>query len=159
MLMFPRRIGFTTRLIGVALALLAGVAPLAAGEMAVVTNRVVYPGEVIGAGMLEEVPLVRGNRKLGPIFQEAAKLHGKVARRTILPGRLIPPNSVREAFLVQAGAPVEVTLVEKSLVITATAMALEPGAAGDVVKLRNIDSGRVFSGVVMADGTVRVGAS
>ncbi|WP_244743318.1 flagellar basal body P-ring formation chaperone FlgA [Mesorhizobium sp. L-8-10] len=154
-----RRPGSRTRFIGMALALLAGVEPLRAGELAVVTNRVVYPGETIAAAMLEEVPLVRGNRKLGPIFQQAGQLHGKVARRTILPGRLIPPSSVRDAFLVQAGAPVEVTLVDKNLVITVTAMPLEAGAAGDVVKLRNIDSGRVFSGVVMTDGTVRVGAS
>ncbi len=153
------RPGFRTRSIGVALALIAGVAPLRAGELAVVTNRVVYPGETIEAAMLEEVPLVRGNRNLGPIFQQAAQLHGKVARRTILPGRLIPPNSVRDAFLVQTGAPVEVTLVDKNLVITVTAMPLEAGAVGDTVKLRNIESGRVFSGVVMADGTVRIGAS
>jgi flagella basal body P-ring formation protein FlgA len=36
---------------------------------------------------------------------------------------------------------------------------LEPGSAGDVIKVRNMDSGRVFSGIVMADGTIRVGAS
>ena len=45
------------------------------------------------------------------------------------------------------------------MVISITAVPLEPGAAGDVVKLRNVDSGRIFSGIVMADGTVRVGAS
>lgn len=157
--MIAGRFGLRTRLMSVALMLLAGVSPVFAGEIAVVTNRVVYPGETIEAGMLQEVPLVRGNRKLGPIFQDAGKLHGKVARRTILPGRLIPPNSVRDAFLVQTGAPVEAVLVDKNLVITVTAVSLEPGAAGDVVKLRNVDSGRIFSGVVMADGTVRVGAS
>jgi len=36
---------------------------------------------------------------------------------------------------------------------------LQPGAAGDFVRVRNIDSGKVFSGTVMADGTIRVGAS
>ena len=48
---------------------------------------------------------------------------------------------------------------EGNLVITATAVTLEPGSTGDIVKVRNMDSGRVFSGIVMADGTIRVGAS
>lgn len=147
------------RLAGAALALLAAASPALADEVAVVTNRVVYPGQVIEPAMLEVVPLVRGNRKLGPIFQKPEPLHGKVARRTILPGRLIAPGSVRDAYLVQNGAPVEVVLVDKSLTITTTAVSLESGAAGDTVKLRNVDSGRTFTGVVMADGTVRIGAS
>jgi len=36
---------------------------------------------------------------------------------------------------------------------------LQPGAAGDLVKVRNIDSGKIFSGTVMADGSIRVSAS
>ena len=152
-------IRFRKRLAGAVLALLAGASPALADEVAVVTNRVVYPGQLIEPAMLEVVPLVRGNRRLGPIFQKPEPLHGKVARRTILPGRLIAPSSVRDAYLVQNGAPVEVVLIDKSLTITTTAVSLESGAAGDTVKLRNADSGRTFTGVVMADGTVRVGAS
>ena len=146
-------------LLGAALALLAAVSPAVADEVAVVANRVVYPGQVIEPAMLEVVPLVRGNRKLGPIFQKPEPLHGKVARRTILPGRLIAPGSVRDAYLVQNGASVTVVLIDKNLMINATAVALEAGAAGDTVKLRNTESGRTFTGVVMADGSVRVGAS
>lgn len=152
-------IRFRKRLAGAALALLACASPALADEVAVVTNRVVYPGQVIEPAMLEVVPLVRGNRKLGPIFQKPEPLHGKVARRTILPGRLIAPGAVRDAYLVQNGASVEVVLVDRSLTIVTTAVSMESGAAGDTVKLRNVDSGRTFTGVVMADGTVRVGAS
>lgn len=152
-------IRFRKRLAGAALALLAAASPALADEVAVVTNRVVYPGQVIEPAMLEVVPLVRGNRNLGPIFQKPEPLHGKVARRTILPGRLIAPASVRDAYLVQSGAPVEIVLVDRNLTITATAVSLEAGAAGDTVKLRNVESGRTFTGVVMPDGTVRVSAS
>jgi flagella basal body P-ring formation protein FlgA len=135
------------------------VAPAWAGEVAVVATRVVYPGEVIQPKMVEEVPLVRGNRKLGPIFQDARLLYGKISTRTMLPGRLIPSTAVRDAYLVDTGQPVEALLVDGAMVISITAVPLEPGAAGDVVKLRNVDSGRIFSGIVMAEGTVRVGAS
>jgi flagella basal body P-ring formation protein FlgA len=136
----------------------AGASALAE-EFAVVTNRVVYPGEIITLSMVEEVPLVRGNRNLGPIYQQAGLIDGKVARRTILPGRIIPENAVRPAYLVQVGQPVQVIYNDGGLVINATAVPLEAGAAGDVITLRNIDSGRTFSGTVMADGTIRVSAS
>ena len=86
-------------------------------------------------------------------------LDGKVARRTLLPGRYIPSNSLREAWLVEQGAAVQVTFIAGALVISATAVTLEPGAAGDLVKVRNLDSGKVFSGTVMADGSIRVGAT
>ena len=48
--------------------------------------------------------------------------------------------------------------ITNGLTISLTAVTLEAGSAGDVVKVRNVDSGAVFSAVVMADGTVRVGA-
>lgn len=142
-----------------AIALACAAAPALADEFAVVTNRVVYPGEIITMAMVEEVPLVRGNRNLGPIYQQAGLIDGKVARRTILPGRIIPENAVRPAYLVQVGKPVEIVYNDGGLVINATAVPLQAGAAGDVITLRNIDSGRTFSGTVMADGTIKVGAS
>ena len=49
--------------------------------------------------------------------------------------------------------------VAGALTISATAVTLQPGAAGDQVKVRNVDSGKILSGTVMADGTIRVGGS
>ena len=60
------------------------------------------------------------------------ELDGKVARRTLLPGRYIPVNSLREACLVEQGAAVQVVFVAGGLTISATAVTLEPGAAGDL---------------------------
>jgi len=41
--------------------------------------------------------------------------------------------------------------------ITAFGAALQAGAAGDLVRVRNADSGLTVSGVVQPDGSVRVG--
>ncbi|TIO47611.1 MAG: flagella basal body P-ring formation protein FlgA, partial [Mesorhizobium sp.] len=46
-----------------------------------------------------------------------------------------------------------------ALTISAAGVTLQPGAAGDLIKIRNVDSGKIISGTVMADGTIRVGAS
>ena len=146
-------------LAGFALGVAAWALPAAAQDMAVVSNRVIYPGQTIEASALEEVALRKPPRNSAAYAVAVEDLEGKVARRTLLPGRLVPLSSVREAYLVERGASVQVVFTAGALTISATAVTLEPGSAGDMVKLRNLDSGKVISGVVMADGTVRVSAS
>jgi flagella basal body P-ring formation protein FlgA len=126
--------------------------------MAVVAKRVIYPGETVDAGALTEVKLRRSNRILTSIAQYADQVTGKVAKRTLLPGKLIPINALREAYMVEAGAPVAVSYVHGGLQISTIGIPLQPGAIGDMVKVRNADSGAVFTGIVMADGSIRVGA-
>ena len=128
-----------------------------AEEFAAVVNRIVYPGQTIAPEAVEEVPFKATGRLTGPVAQSLDEVTGKVARRTLLPGHLIPVSSLREPYLVEAGAPVLAMFVHDGLTITATAVSLEPGALGDMVRLRNPDSGKVVSGVVLADGTVRLG--
>lgn len=144
---------------GATLALLAFAPSASAEDVAVVTNRVVYPGETIGADALREVPVKNGKRDLSAVVTFVEQIDGKVARRTLLPGRFIAINSVRDAYLIEQGAAVQVMFVHGGLTISATAVTLQPGSAGDVVKVRNMDSGSVFTGTVMADGSVRVGAT
>lgn len=143
------------------LALLLSVPALCASaqDMVVVPLRVIYPGETISVDALNEVPLRRSPNGLGSIARHLEELDGKVARRTLLPGRLVSLASVREPYLVERGSVVTVTFVQDNLMISLQAIPLQSGAAGDFIKLRNIDSGAVITGVVMGDGTVRIGAS
>ncbi len=143
----------------VALALSVGALPAMAQEVVLIPNRVIYPGETVDLAALREVTLKPGKVVPDAVAIRAAELEGKVARRTLLPGRYIPVNSLREAWLVEQGASVQVQFVAGALTISATAVTLQPGAAGDFVKVRNIDSGKIFSGTVMADGSIRVGAT
>jgi flagellar basal body P-ring formation protein FlgA len=39
------------------------------------------------------------------------------------------------------------------------AMALDNGAVGDTIRVRNADSGTIISGVILPDGSVSVGDS
>ncbi len=82
-----------------------------------------------------------------------------MARRTLLPGRLIGLSAVRDAYLVETGKPVQVRFVQGVLEISVAGVPLQAGAAGDLVKVRNIDSGVVFTGTVMGDGSIRVSES
>lgn len=128
-----------------------------AADMAVVATRIVYPGETVSADTLDQVALRPNARVTSPFVREIEEADGKVAKRTILPGKLIPLNSLREPYLVEAGQSVTVIFQQDGLTIQATAVPLQPGSLGDVLRLRNADSGKVFTGIVMADGTIRVG--
>jgi flagella basal body P-ring formation protein FlgA len=140
-----------------ATALLLAAAQAVAGEAVLVPNRVIYPGETVEAEALKTVILAEGKVAPEGAAVALADLEGKVARRTLLPGRYVKVNALRETYLVEKGVPVEMVFVSGGLSISATAVSLQAGAAGDMVKLRNADSGKIVSGIVMADGTVRVG--
>ena len=131
----------------------------AAGDVVLIPNRVIYPGETIEPGALKQVTLILGKHRPDAVATTADELDGKVAKRTLLPGRYIPVTAIREAWLVEQGAAVQVYFIAGGLTISATAVTLQPGAAGDLVKVRNIDSGKIFSGTVMADGSIRVSAT
>ena len=147
------------RRLALALALAMGVAPAFADEVVLIPNRVIYPGETIGLAALKEVTLGAGKRKPQGVVTVAADLEGKIAKRTLLPGRYIPATALRDAWLVEQGAPVLINFVVDSLSITASAISLQPGSAGDLIKVRNVDSGKVLSGTVMADGSIQVSAT
>ncbi|WP_202326034.1 flagellar basal body P-ring formation chaperone FlgA [Mesorhizobium sp. 113-3-9] len=130
-----------------------------AGEVVLIPNRVIYPGETIELTALKQVTLIPGKHKPEAMATRTEELQGKIAKRTLLPGRYIPTAAIREAWLVEQGAAVQVFFVAGGLTITATAVTLQPGSAGDLIKVRNSDSGKILSGTVMADGTIQVSAS
>lgn len=139
------------------LAAIAGAASALAGQTVAISNRVIYPGEPIAASALKEVALRDGKAAPAAVALAIADIEGKVARRTILPGRYIPLAAIRDAWLLEQGATVQAVFVAGPLTIAATAVTLQSGSAGDLIKVRNVDSGKVLAGTVLADGSVRIG--
>jgi flagella basal body P-ring formation protein FlgA len=85
-----------------------------------------------------------------------AGLVGKMARRTLLPGRPVLAAAVNNARAVTNGAEVRLVYIDDGLTIVASASALQDGAVGDMIKVRNVDSGLTVSGTIQPDGSVRV---
>ena len=117
----------------------------------------IYPGDMIGAEQLTDRTFVEAQVG-GGYATSPDMLIGKVARRTLLPAHPIPGNAVGEIDLVTRGTAVQLVFQQPGLTITAYASPLQDGSAGDVIRVRNTDSGAVILGVVQPDGTVRVGA-
>lgn len=145
-------------LAGIAVAMSASaLVPVSAadGEIAIVPQRVIYPGETITQDMIRIVPVLNPNIA-GGYASDLAEVAGLVSTRTLLPGRTIPVSWLREAWAVERGGKVALVFSAGSLVITAQGTPLENAAVGGLVRVRNIESGIVVSGTVMADGTVAV---
>ena len=117
----------------------------------------IYPGSIIEGDQLTDRTYVQSQIATGYIDSPSA-LIGKVARRTLLPDHPIAPIAIDEVDLVTRGSSVQLVFQQAGLLITAYAAPLEDGSAGDLIRVRNIDSGAVVMGVVQPDGTVRVGA-
>jgi flagellar basal body P-ring formation protein FlgA len=125
-------------------------------DLAPPTPRVViYPGDIIHSDMLADLPAETA-RGVGPFAETRTAVVGKMARRTLLPGAAIPLAALDFPRLVVNGAVVSLVYIEGGLSISAVGMALQDGAAGDFVKVRNDDSGVTVTGVVQPDGAVRV---
>jgi len=120
----------------------------------IVPAQVIYPGDKITESMLTETQDTAGPS--AGVFWDRADLVGKVARRTLLPGRPIPSIAVEEPRAVTTGALVSIVYQQDGLSIVTTAQALQNGAVGQVVQVRNLDSGIVVTGTVQADGSIRV---
>lgn len=126
-----------------------------ASEVALVPERTIYPGETITGEMIRAVGVTNPNLA-GGYASDLAEVDGMVATRTLLPGRTIPVASLREAWAVERGSPVTLVFSDQGLVITAPGTPLQNAAVGDMIRVRNVDSGVVVSGTVMQDGSVRV---
>jgi flagella basal body P-ring formation protein FlgA len=118
-------------------------------------RQVIYPGDLIRNSMLSDI-VVEADADDQSIIENRAALIGKVAKRTLLPGQAIPTFAVANPRAVANGAHVTLIYRDGDLTIVTSAQALEPGAIGDIIKVRNDDSGLTVTGRIGADGSVNV---
>jgi flagella basal body P-ring formation protein FlgA len=128
-------------------------------EKVVTATQVIYPGQTISVNMIKEVKLKRIMPNAERAIHGIEQIVGQVATQTILPNRLIFPNAFAARNIVEAGDRVVVKYNTDSVSISLRAMALEDGAEGDTIRVRNADSGRIFIGTITKDGLINVGAS
>jgi flagellar basal body P-ring formation protein FlgA len=131
-------------------------AQAARSEQVLVAPRVIYPGQIISEGMLSVAEIGAGSQYGSDYAHDSRQLAGKLAARTILPGRPIALAQVRERDAVEAGRRVRITYKHAGLKISIQALALSSGSIGETIQLRNPDSGKPIAGLIRADGTVEV---
>ena len=137
--------------------LMAGALPVCAAELELpVPRAAIYPGDIIGDDLLYGRLFIAHTVTRSSVIEARGDVVGKVARRTLLPGQPIPVTAVRDPYVVTQGKSALVVFRSEGLTIMTHATALQSGGTGDVISVRNIDSGSIIKGTVQADGTVRV---
>lgn len=156
-MMFGRKSKIWARVLLIVLPMmgLMGGAARADMGMAIVPTQIIYPGQEILPIHLKEVEVTNPNiaRGYASVMDEVA---GMVSTRTLLPGRTIQVSSLRAPYAVKRGTTVRLTFAVGNMLISASGTPLENAAVGDVIRVRNLDSGVTVSGTVMGDGTVQV---
>lgn len=148
----------TAGFLALVLAMVAQIAPAFADRVNfIVPVKAVYPGQVISDVGLSERGFYIKADAASLYVTDIKQVLNKVAKRTLIAGKPISLSALGEPILVNRGQSAKLVFNSGDLVITAMGVALQPGAAGDFIKIRNVDSGRVVTGTVMEDGSIQVG--
>ena len=142
--------------IALAMTLIGAGSALAANLDLPVPRVTIYPGDTISADQITDRAFLAHTVNRASVFDDRQALVGKVAKRTLLPGQPVPVNAIRDPYMVNQGKASLVVFANGGLTITTQAIALQNGVVGDVITLRNPDSGTIIQGTVERDGTVRL---
>ncbi|MGY8666552.1 flagellar basal body P-ring formation chaperone FlgA [Bradyrhizobium sp. UFLA05-109] len=151
------RLGLIMRGLAAALLVLASASLAAAEDRRLPVPAVsIRAGELIREDMITERAFAANLLGVAMFIEGRQVLVGRMARRTLLPGQPIPTNAVEDPWTVARGAIVKVVVEDSGLSIVTYGSALQSGAAGALIPVRNTDTGVIIKGIVQPDGTVKV---
>ncbi|WP_167771828.1 flagellar basal body P-ring formation chaperone FlgA [Bradyrhizobium frederickii] len=151
------RMGLIVRGLAVVLLVLASVRLAVAEEKRLPVPAVaIRAGELIRDDMITERAFAPSLLGVAMFIEGRQVLVGRMARRALLPGQPIPSNAVEDPWTVARGAMVKVVVEDSGLSIVTYGSAMQSGAAGALIPVRNTDTGVIIRGIVQPDGTVKV---
>jgi flagellar basal body P-ring formation protein FlgA len=127
-----------------------------AQDMAVVARHAIYPGQIVKQSSIELVDASNCPNCDAGFIQDATAVLGKIAVKTLSPGKLIFPEYLRLAPAVTPGQEVTVFYRKGGLQISMLGTPLNEAAVGEIVSVRNTSSGVLVTGIVQADKTIMV---
>ncbi|WP_193222221.1 flagellar basal body P-ring formation chaperone FlgA [Alkalilimnicola sp. S0819] len=89
-------------------------------------------------------------------FTDAAELVGMELRRPLRAGAVVSPGAVKAPTLVRRGQNVRLVVESGGVRISSQLEALQDGAEGELIRLKNPRSGRIVQGRVSGRDTVRI---
>jgi flagella basal body P-ring formation protein FlgA len=122
---------------------------------AVVPTQIIYPGEQIDAKRLKTVEVTNRNLAQG-YASDIDQVEGLVTTRTLLPGRTIMVASLKQPSAMKRGDKILLVYDNGVLRITAAGTPLADGSVGELIQVRNTDTGVILSGTIMPDRSVLV---
>ena len=121
---------------------------------AIVARRTIPAGSIIKSDMVDTTEM--DAKKLpADYLQSAEGIELSEANRTLQAGQVLRGSDLRPALLVKRGESVTLTVQKGSLELSVQVEALHDARMNEKVRLRNSDSGKVFSGIVTGRGSAR----
>jgi len=112
-------------------------------------------GQIIGP---QHLTMVRSSSPDAARFSGMAEIVGMAARRRLRAGTTPGAGDIERPRVVQRNNLVTITFQMPGLMLSAQGRALEDGAVGDTVSVRNVSSNRVIQAVAESEGRVSVAA-
>jgi flagella basal body P-ring formation protein FlgA len=106
---------------------------------------------------VEDLVLIETNKKnIKSYFGDIRNVEGRKAKRTIYRGQLIKPQHVTEIWTIEKDQMVVLINKIGRIRVEASGIALESGQKNDIIKVRNITSGEIISGIVQNEKNISV---
>ncbi|MFC1526840.1 flagellar basal body P-ring formation chaperone FlgA [Candidatus Latescibacterota bacterium] len=121
-----------------------------------VTTRALRRGSPITADMLETMERNIAKLRHGH-YSDLAQLEGMQTRRPVGYGDVLTGQHVEPVPVIHRGDEVTVTVQSANMQMSVRGIALQDGGIGSRIRVKNADSGKVTSGVIVDSGTVRAG--
>jgi flagella basal body P-ring formation protein FlgA len=151
------RVGLIVRGLAAALMILVSARIAAAEEKRLPVPAVsIRAGELIRDDMITERSFAPSLLGVALFIEGRQVLVGRMARRALLPGQPIPTNAVEDPWTIARGAVVKVVVEDSGLSIVTYGSAMQPGAPGALIPVRNSDTGVIIRGIVQPDGSIKV---
>ncbi|MCC6580838.1 MAG: flagellar basal body P-ring formation protein FlgA [Phycisphaeraceae bacterium] len=123
--------------------------------LAVVAVKTLRKGQTIASGDVDVQEMMVRDDSIRPV-QEAKKVIGQMALRPMRVGQIVDESEIDAPLMVHRGDLVTVRCLSGQLVVRGVARAVEDGAEGHVINLRNERSNQTFTGRVAAPREVVV---
>lgn len=97
------------------------------------------------------------NRRVTGLIREAHVLEGMEATRTLRAGQPLAMRDIQPVSVIRSGDPIQLIYERGALRLVVAARAMSDAAAGETVRVQNLQSNRSMDAIAWAPGEARVG--
>lgn len=120
---------------------------------AVHAQGIIERGQTLGRDDLKLEPINIGKAQRG-YFNRLEEVQGMAAKRRIRAGQTLTPSLLAQPLAVKRGQPVKIVASQDGIEASTSGEALSDGQPGEVIRVRNVRSGKVIDAQVVAEGVV-----
>jgi flagella basal body P-ring formation protein FlgA len=121
---------------------------------AAILNRSVKVGEVITADMMSlQKRLIQNQHEA---VTDSQSIIGMQARRYLSPGQVLSFRDLKKETIMKKGQIVKAVFGKGQFDIAISAIVEESGSVGDIIKVKNLDSQKMFAAQIVERGLVKI---